>query len=441
MKIRLRHIPVALAVVSALNLQPLPVFAQGTAFTYQGRLNDGGFPATGTYDLRVILYDADIGGSQQGPILTTNGVPVRDGLFTVTLDFGAAFSGGGRWLDIAVRTNGASSFVPLTPRQPVTPAPYAITAGQVISGGLATGTYSSAVTFDNPANSFSGSGAGLTSISASSLNSGTISDARLSPNVALLNRSQTFTQTNVFISSGIGTNIPGAAVEGINGSESSLSDPFGPGLWGDSLEGDGVFGSSGAVNGYGVYGSANAVGGIGVYGDDSIGSGESDQATPSVWGDSATGDGVFGSTSSEYGYGVYGLSSGTNGVGVYGAGTASGSVGVLAQGADSSSIALSIDTGGIQVTGAGPGTSTPAFIHVAASGNISGDATIINNPLCNGDPNAILIITPNSSAGSGPWNHPVGVVYNGSSSRWRIFNEDSANMTVGPAFNVLVINP
>ena len=32
--------------------------AQGTAFTYQGRLNDGGNPANGSYDLRFALYDA-----------------------------------------------------------------------------------------------------------------------------------------------------------------------------------------------------------------------------------------------------------------------------------------------------------------------------------------------------------------------------------------------
>ena len=30
-------------------------FAQGTAFTYQGRLNDGGNPANGIYDLRFTV--------------------------------------------------------------------------------------------------------------------------------------------------------------------------------------------------------------------------------------------------------------------------------------------------------------------------------------------------------------------------------------------------
>ena len=33
------------------------VAAQGTAFTYQGRLTDGTNPVTGNYDLRFILRD------------------------------------------------------------------------------------------------------------------------------------------------------------------------------------------------------------------------------------------------------------------------------------------------------------------------------------------------------------------------------------------------
>ena len=44
------------------------------------------------------------------------------------------FAGNARWLDIAVRTNGASSFATLAPRQPLTPTPYAVFAGT--AGGL-----------------------------------------------------------------------------------------------------------------------------------------------------------------------------------------------------------------------------------------------------------------------------------------------------------------
>jgi len=115
--------------------------AQGTAFTYQGRLTDAGAPANGAYDLRFIIYDNSAGGSQQGPILTNSATALSNGLFTVTLDFGNVFPGAARWLEIGVRTNGGGNFFTLTPRQALTPAPYAITAGNVISGGLAAGTY------------------------------------------------------------------------------------------------------------------------------------------------------------------------------------------------------------------------------------------------------------------------------------------------------------
>lgn len=59
--------------------------AQGTAFTYQGRLTAGSNAATGFYDLRSILYSAEIGGSQVGNVLTNAAVTISDGLFTTTL--------------------------------------------------------------------------------------------------------------------------------------------------------------------------------------------------------------------------------------------------------------------------------------------------------------------------------------------------------------------
>jgi len=69
---------------------PEPLAALGTGFTYQGFLTDGGNPASGSYDFRFILYDAEIGGSQVGTIVNRDDVAVTDGLFTVELDFGTA---------------------------------------------------------------------------------------------------------------------------------------------------------------------------------------------------------------------------------------------------------------------------------------------------------------------------------------------------------------
>src|SRR5262245_1529288 len=41
--------------LSTLNPQLSTLFAQGTDFTYNGQLNDGGSPATGLYDLQFTL--------------------------------------------------------------------------------------------------------------------------------------------------------------------------------------------------------------------------------------------------------------------------------------------------------------------------------------------------------------------------------------------------
>ena len=43
-----------------------PLSAAGTAFTFQGVLNQSGAPASGTYDLKFTLYDALTDGSQAG---------------------------------------------------------------------------------------------------------------------------------------------------------------------------------------------------------------------------------------------------------------------------------------------------------------------------------------------------------------------------------------
>src|ERR1041385_3712724 len=80
--------------------------AQGTAFTYQGRLNDGSGIANGAYDLRFTLYDALSAGSVVAGPLTNSATGVTNGLFLVTLDFGAnVLTGPSQWLQIEVRTN------------------------------------------------------------------------------------------------------------------------------------------------------------------------------------------------------------------------------------------------------------------------------------------------------------------------------------------------
>ena len=168
-----------LAIVAAVFgpfIPAIPVFAQGTAFTYQGRLNNGGSPASGSYDFTSTLFNALSGPGQVGTVVTNMATAVSNGLFTVTLDFGANFPGADRWLEIGVRTNGVGGFATLSPRQKLTPTPYAMTAenlnGTVSSGGLS-GTYGSAVTFNNAGNAFAGTftgnGGGLTNVNAATL--------------------------------------------------------------------------------------------------------------------------------------------------------------------------------------------------------------------------------------------------------------------------------
>ena len=196
-----------LTIFHLLSFVCLSASAQGTAFTYQGRLNSGGSPASGSYDLDFTIYDANepAGSWIAGPV-TNAAVAVSNGLFTVTLDFGAGvFAGNARWLEIAVRTNGGASFTTLTPRQAITPTPYAIYAASAATAAsassVAAGNISGTVTLaqlppvlvtngaagialtgtfaGNYGGSFYGNGSGLTGLNASALTSGTVPMAEL----------------------------------------------------------------------------------------------------------------------------------------------------------------------------------------------------------------------------------------------------------------------
>jgi hypothetical protein len=131
---------VAAVVVLALLLSVSGVIAQeqgpqspqsaiGTAFTYQGQLKNASGPINGNCDLQFGLWDTP--GNAAGQIGTTqdkSNVTVINGLFTVQLDFGAnVFNGEARWLELAVRCPaGSGNYATLSPRQPLTPAPYAM---------------------------------------------------------------------------------------------------------------------------------------------------------------------------------------------------------------------------------------------------------------------------------------------------------------------------
>lgn len=112
----------------------------GTAFNYQGRLDQNNQPApNGIYQMNFALFTDATGGF---PLSSNNvpAVPVTNGLFNTSLDFGAAFAGEERWLQITVNTNNSTlPFILLSPRTRLAPTPnavYSSTAGAVTRGAI-----------------------------------------------------------------------------------------------------------------------------------------------------------------------------------------------------------------------------------------------------------------------------------------------------------------
>ena len=180
--------------LSITNLSASPL---GTAFTYQGRLVQGGSPANGWYDFRLGLWDSTTGGNQYGATQTISTVGVTNGLFTVAVDFGSVFNGNALWLEIATRTNGAASFTTLAPRLALTAAPYANYSP--LAGGAGVASLANAVA---PG-----------SVTSASLAPGAVTSLG-APGLAVTNA--VVVNTNGWV--GVGTNSPNGALEVTGGS-------------------------------------------------------------------------------------------------------------------------------------------------------------------------------------------------------------------------------
>jgi hypothetical protein len=142
--------------------------------------------------------------------------------------------------------------------------------------------------------------------------------------------------------------------------------------------------------------------------------------------------------------GVYGFSNDPRGSGVEGHTASPSGIGVLASTPEPAITALAIDTGNIRVLGAGQNTPTPVFIHVASQQNTRGAYTIIDHPMTNSDPSAILIVTQRMSIADDSQTRVAGaadgfsVGYDEQAAKWMIGHQSGKPIAANAAFNVLV---
>lgn len=300
-------------VVLALSLPALTPSARAQVagspalIDYQGTIFDGssGNPlgssgsspnfaaAPANYTMQFKIFDQQTAGSLIWA--ETQTVTVSLGNFSVRLGSGAPIAGLSpapvqtslassfntkeRYLEVTAIIPPAATGTPITPRLAFQSSPFALvaerakladtatlansvngvvtaTAGSTFAGtvsGTSSGTFSGAVTATS--GSFTGNGSGITTLNAGNVSSGTLSDFRLSSNVALLNRSnQTFAGS-------LGATTGLFAKLGINGSSSNVTEYL-KGAAGDDFLLYGV--NSAGTNVFYVYneGSVYAKGGM-----------------------------------------------------------------------------------------------------------------------------------------------------------------------------------
>jgi hypothetical protein len=194
--------------------------AQMAAFTYQGKLADNSNPAGGIYDMTFVLFDAVTAGNQLGSVLVSN-VTVANGIFTVNLDFGAnAFaSGANRFLEIRIKRTADPTFSTLSPRQPLTSAPFAIRS---LSAAVSDGLSASCVTCVNDAQLLSIAGAKVTGNVASATTANTATTAVNVSGVVAIANGGTGSATKNFVDLNTPQTIAGAKTFTANLRETGL---------------------------------------------------------------------------------------------------------------------------------------------------------------------------------------------------------------------------
>lgn len=164
------------------------VFAQSSAFTYQGKLTNGGTPATGSYEMRFRLFNQAENGFEFGTPKIIPNIVVTNGVFTVKIDVGDwTFDQNDRFMEIAVRPQGnVNPFTVLAPLQQITLAPKAIysdTAGLADHSATSTFATNSLRLNGLAASSYlqtNGNGSGLTNLNGANITNNTINASALS---------------------------------------------------------------------------------------------------------------------------------------------------------------------------------------------------------------------------------------------------------------------
>jgi hypothetical protein len=368
----------ALVLLAASALAALPV---GQAFTHQGELTQNGEPVNDDCDFAFSLWDDPVAGAQVGAAQLTS-MPVVNGRFTALLNdagqFGAAaFEGQARFLQIAVRCPaGVGPFTTLTPRQELTPAPYAIglslpfrgvadsnvgSVFEIVNNDMGwAGVFRNnnpanpdaalnVTSMGGPAGQFFNDAGGL-ALSARGIGGATVVYAD-SPSGRAVHG-----QITNPAAAGPATAVRGenlsfeVGTAGVWGSSAGV----GHGVRGTSLSGRGVYGEATSDFGFGVYGTGAGRSGIGVYGIHPHSSGDApgvDGVTNSIELGAAgvRGRAVGGQTNGMTTYGVLGTSDAIAGIGVQGI----SNTGVGADGQQFGVYATASNIGGSGVYGEG----------------------------------------------------------------------------------------
>ena len=453
----------------------------GSGFTYQGKLNDGGAPANGNYDMIFNLYDAPTNGNVFGTFSIFAAVPVGNGVFTVELnsygEFGTnAFNGQARWLQIGVRTNSnnaLNNFVFLNPRQPLDPAPYALFAQSAAVAQNAVAAQNAAVAQNavnaQSAASVTGSVAasqiagvlspnnfGAGTITSVALADGSVTPAKAPGLLAAVAHDGTLRGDGT-VATPLGLQVPMAltassakpiiaatntnplaeVILGVGGNSLGNNHAGGNAIKGVGGDGLDDFGSP-TDGGAGVVGIGGR-GGEGFYWNGHYGSGVEGY---SQWGSGVLGSGETGVS----GVGSFiGVSGHGSDMGVVGSASNLFGVGVWAANAVTNNATALLITGGIAVADPGGRVVPPVFTHKVTAANIeagNSHRTTITNPHCDGNPSAFLFITHVYNSPGGPGvieTNPTGVTYNAGLGKWQIYHENAAAMQINANYNVFIV--